>query len=293
MPSSGTMDVEAFAPNVGEIHGYKTEEWKLKGAQILNVLYEVSNEPFPGLMPVTFHPVIPAYAILNVTHYPESPAGPFTIADVRVGCRAGVRPRGFTLKSYVSTAAAAQELTRRWGYPASVADVSMRAFHDRVVGRVKADGRTILEVEMLDRDFIGGNDIQYVSSMHLCRNREDGKLVVVQLDPEWTFHQGGARPPAAGKVRREGVERRRQTRADLADLGELYDRRCHAVADPLRQRSRQGRFQGHYSGRGLATDSIARSESLAILALARCLREGLLQVKRAARRASRRGAIAA
>ena len=40
---------------------------------------------------------------------------------------------------------------------------------------------------MLDRDFIGGNDIQYVSSMHLCRNREDGKLVVVQLDPEWTF----------------------------------------------------------------------------------------------------------
>ena len=187
MPSSGTMDVQAFAPNVGEINGYKTEEWKLKGAQILNVLYEVSNEPFPSLMPVTLHPVIPAYAILNVTHYPESPAGPFTIADVRVGCRAGVRPRGFTLKSYVSTAAAAQELTRRWGYPATVADVSMRAFHDRVVGRVKADGRTILEVEMLDRDFIGGNDIQYVSSMHLCRNREDGKLVVVQLDPEWTF----------------------------------------------------------------------------------------------------------
>jgi acetoacetate decarboxylase len=187
MPSSGTMDVQAFAPNVGEINGYKTEEWKLNGAQILNVLYEVSNESFPSLMPVTFHPVIPAYAILNVTHYPESPAGPFTIADVRVGCRAGVRPRGFTLKSYVSTAAAAQELTRRWGYPATIADVSIRAYHDRVVGRVKADGRTILEVEMLDRDFIGGNDIQYVSSMHLCRNREDGKLVVVQLDPEWTF----------------------------------------------------------------------------------------------------------
>jgi hypothetical protein len=23
--------------------------------------------------------------------------------------------------------------------------------------------------------------------MHLCRNKEDRKLVVVQLDPEWTF----------------------------------------------------------------------------------------------------------
>jgi hypothetical protein len=187
MPASGTMDVQAFAPKVSEINGYKTEAWTLKGAQILNVLFEVKNEPFPSLMPVTFHPVIPAYAIINVTHYPESPVGPFSIAEVRVGCRAGVRPRGFTLKSYVSTPAAARELASRWGYPASVADVSMRTFHDRVVGRVKADGHTILEVEMLDRDFIGGNDIQYVSSMHLCRNKEDGKLVVVQLDPEWTF----------------------------------------------------------------------------------------------------------
>ena len=187
MPSSGTMDVQAFAPNVGEINGFKTEQWVLKGAQILNVYFEVANEPFASLMPVTVHPVIPAYAMLNVTHYPESPVGPFSIADVRVGCRAGVRPRGFTLKSYVSTEAAARELTSRWGYPASVGEVYLRAFHDRVIGRVQTGGRTILEVEMLDREFIGGNDIQYVSSMHLCRNREDRKLVMVQLDPEWTF----------------------------------------------------------------------------------------------------------
>jgi len=198
MPSSGTMDVQAFAPNVSEINGYKTEEWVLKGAQILNVYYEVRNEPFASLMPVTFHPVIPPYAMLNVTHYPESPVGPFTIADVRVGCRAGVRPRGFTLKSYVSTEAAAHELANRWGYPTSVADVYLRAFHDRVIGRVKAGSRTILEVEMLDREFIGGNDIQYVSSMHLCRNKEDGKLVVVQLDPEWTFIKAERGRPRLG-----------------------------------------------------------------------------------------------
>ena len=187
MPTSGTMDLAAFAPRVSAIDGYKTEAWTLKGAQILNVYLEVRNEPFASLMPVMFHPVIPPYAMFNVTHYPESPVGPFTIADVRVGCRAGVRPRGFTLKSYVSSEPAARELAARWGYPASVADVSLRAFHDRVVGRVKLGAAPVLEVEMLDRDFIGGNDIQYVSSMHLCRNREDGKLVVVQIDPEWTF----------------------------------------------------------------------------------------------------------
>ena len=139
--------LQAFAPNVSEINGYKTGAWTLKGAQILNVYYEVKNDPFPSLMPVTLHPVIPSYAMFNVTHYPESPVGPFSIADVRVGCRAGVRPRGFTLKSYVSTEAAAKELASRWGYPTSIADVYLRAFHDRVVGRVKSNGRNILEVE--------------------------------------------------------------------------------------------------------------------------------------------------
>ena len=63
----------------------------------------------------------------------------------------------------------------------------MTARHDRVIGRVAAEGRTILEMDMLDRDMISGNDIQYIASMHLARNKEDGKLVLVQVDPEFTF----------------------------------------------------------------------------------------------------------
>ncbi|MGH7987782.1 MAG: acetoacetate decarboxylase family protein [Candidatus Binataceae bacterium] len=187
MPLSGSMDVQAFASNVKEIHGFKTEAWQLKDAQILHIHYEIDNETITSLLPVTLRPVIPAYGVFNITRYPDSPVGPFTIAEVRVGCRAGVRPRGFTLRSYVSTEAAARELARRWGYPAETGDVYLRAFHDRVVGRVKAGGKTVLEMEMLDRDFISGGDIQYVSSMQLCRNHEDGKLVVVQIDPEWVF----------------------------------------------------------------------------------------------------------
>jgi hypothetical protein len=188
MPRSGRMDVAAFAANAGEINGFKTEEWTLKGARILNVYYETDNDAADDLLPVTVHPAIPAYLMFNIMHCPESPVGPFTLADVRLGCRAGVRPRGFTLRSYVDSQAAARELTGRWGWPASVGTVHLRAFHDRVTARIgDAAGKTVLEVEMLDRDFISGGDIQYVSSMHLCRNREDGKLTLVQCDPEWTF----------------------------------------------------------------------------------------------------------
>lgn len=191
MPLTGNMNVAAFAAgNAGEIHGYKTAAWTLKGAEILNIHYEINNDTVQDLIPVALRPAIPAYAIFNATHYPESPVGPFTIAEVRIGSRAAVRPRGFVLRSYVSTEAAARELVQRWGYPAVVGDVYFRAFHDRIVARVTtAAGVRALEMEMLDRELLSGNDIQYISSMHLARNKEDGKLVLAQVDPEWTFHK--------------------------------------------------------------------------------------------------------
>ncbi|HKV55786.1 MAG TPA: acetoacetate decarboxylase family protein [Candidatus Binataceae bacterium] len=192
MPLVGTMDVAAFvgAGNIREIHGFKTEPWVLKGAQILNVYYEINNDTIASLLPVTLRPVIPAYGMFVVTRYPDTPIGPFTIAEVRVGCRAGVRPRGFVLRAYVDSEAAANELAQRWGYPAFPAKVKLRPYHDRAVAEVvTSDGKKALEVEMLDREFISGGDVQYISSMHMARNKEDAKVIVVQVDPEWVFHK--------------------------------------------------------------------------------------------------------
>jgi hypothetical protein len=185
------MEIEAFASRTArEIEGFKTEAWTLPGAKILNVHYEIDNDTMSDLVPVTLRPAIPAWACFNVTQYPDSPAGPFTIAEVRIGSRAGVRPRGFVLRSYVDSAKAADELARRWGYPAVAGKVYLRGFHDRVVARVTtSDGKNALEMEMIDREPIAGSDIQYNSSMHLARNKEDGKLTLVQLDPAWTFHK--------------------------------------------------------------------------------------------------------
>lgn len=191
MPLSGKMDVEAFAQHSArEINGFKTDAWKLPHAKILSLHYEIDNDTISDLVPVTLHPSIPAWAVFHATHYPESPVGPFTIAEVRIGSRAGVRPRGFVLRSYVDNEKAAAELAQRWGYPTVVGKVYLRGYHDRVVARVTTkDGENALEMEMIDREAIGGSDVQYNSSMHLARNKEDGKVVVVQLDPAWTFHK--------------------------------------------------------------------------------------------------------
>jgi hypothetical protein len=185
------MNVEAFGKQAAaEILGYKTEAWSLKGVQILNLHYEINNDTIDDLLPATMRPSIPAWAVFHVSRYPDSPVGPFTIAEVRVGCRAGVRPRGFVLRSYVDNPEAARELAQRWGFPAVTGQVYFRVLHDRVVARVTTSaGKSALEMEMIDREPLNGSDIQYNSSMHLARNRDDGKLVVVQVDPEWVFQK--------------------------------------------------------------------------------------------------------
>lgn len=186
-PRFGTLDLAKFGKFASAINGYKTEPLTLKGAQILELHMEIDDDPADALLPRTMHPAIPEYAIFNVSHYPDSPWGAFTIAEVRIAGRTGVRPRGFVLRSYVDNKEAAKEIAARWGYPVAHGDVALRVSHDRVSGRVRLDGKTVYEVEELDRDSISGGDIQYIASMHLARNKDDNKLVLVQVDPEYVF----------------------------------------------------------------------------------------------------------
>ncbi len=186
-PRLGTLDSAKWAQSVPTIEGYRTEPWTLKGARVLELHMEIADEVADSLVPRTMHPSIPQYAVFNVTHYPDSPVGKFSIAEVRVAGRAGVRPRTHVLRSVVDSEAARRELAARWGFPVHPGEVSIEQRHDRVVGKALIDGKLALHIELLDRDVIGGNDVQFIASMHLARNKEDGRLVLVQVDPEYVF----------------------------------------------------------------------------------------------------------
>ena len=107
-----------------------------QGAEILELHIEIDDDPADALIPRTMHPAIPAYAIINVTHAPESPVGAFTMGEVRIAGRTGVRPRGFVLRSFCDSEAARKELSSRWGFPIAAGDVSLVLRHDRVAGKV-------------------------------------------------------------------------------------------------------------------------------------------------------------
>jgi hypothetical protein len=186
-PRYGTLNLQEWAKGVSTIAGYKTEPWVLKGAQILELHFEIADEPADALLPKTMHPSIPEYAIFNITTYPDSPVGKFSVGEVRIAGRTGVRPRGFVLRSFCDSEAARRELSSRWGYPVAPGEVKLTLRHDRVVGQISAEGRPALEIELIDREVISGGDVQFIASMHLARNKDDQKLVLVQVDPEYVF----------------------------------------------------------------------------------------------------------
>src|SRR5690242_8340696 len=142
MPLYGTLDITRQAAHLPTLTNLDTEAWTLPKAEMMQLLVEVPRSSTDGLLPKAMHPALPSYVIFAVTRYPESPAGPFTLAVLRLGSRAGAHPRGFMLGAVASSEQAARELHDRWGFPVQSGEVKFLRRHDRVMGSVKKDGRT-------------------------------------------------------------------------------------------------------------------------------------------------------
>ena len=116
MPLFGELLVESVATRLPHLASLDAEAWTLPGAEILQMAFEV-GEPSRALLPRAMHPAIPPYATWVVTRYPESPAGPFALAQLRLMGRAGAHPRGFVLGAVASTPEAARALAEGWDSP--------------------------------------------------------------------------------------------------------------------------------------------------------------------------------
>jgi hypothetical protein len=191
MPLTGTMDVAPLVDSAPLIPDLKTGAEEFKGATILQVMYEIEDTHMEAMLPKALHPTIPPTVVFLFYSCPGSSLGSFTLAQVRVGCRAGVRPRGYLVKAYVDNETAGKALSERWGYRCETADVSLRKFYDRAVGTVSAGGNMLLDVSLIDPEAISGGDIQYTANMNLARVERDGQVVprLVQVDPEAVFHK--------------------------------------------------------------------------------------------------------
>ena len=155
---------------------------------MLQVTFEIEEEPADALIAPALHPSIPPYAAFTVFRVQDSPVGPFALAQVRVVARAGIRPRGYQVASVASTETAAEALSRQWGFAASVAEVLLQPRHDRWVGQVARDGEVLLHIELEDPEPIAPGDVPLFTNLHLVRAPSaedgfgDGDPLIVQVD---------------------------------------------------------------------------------------------------------------
>ena len=205
MPLYGLREIDPLLEHAAEMESLDTEELELPGAEVLQVMFEIDDAWMQRLLPRAFHPTIPPTATFVFWRCPESPAGPFNLAQVRVGCRAGVRPRGLPLAAWCDTQPASEMLRSRWGYNCRPGLVRLKHFYDRVVGTVSVGHRPVLQVSLLDPQAISGGDVQYTANMNLARVRRGGEVLprLVQVDPEFTFRRAERGRPLVDRFERD------------------------------------------------------------------------------------------
>jgi hypothetical protein len=189
MPRFGTLDVGGVLADAPQVSSFDAPSWELPDAQLLQVNWEVEDAPALELTPPALHPSIPPYASFVALRCPTSPIGPFTLAQVRLVVRAGIRPRALCLGAVCDSAAAVDALRAHWGFPVELGEVSLITRHDQVRAIAAVDGREVLELAARDPEVIAASDLMTFDNLHLVRIGDSGEASILQVDPEFAVHQ--------------------------------------------------------------------------------------------------------
>jgi hypothetical protein len=192
MPIQGTLDVATALAAAPRVRRLSTEAWELQDVTFVQVNWECEHTAALPLTPPALHPSIPPYVAALGMRVLDSPVGPFSLAQMRLVVRAGIRPRGYCLGAVCDSDAAAEALREGWGYPVSVGEVHVATRHDRIFCTAAVDGREVMEIAVGDPEPIAGADLLAFDNLHLIRLGEGGEGVgsgaIVQVNPEYAIH---------------------------------------------------------------------------------------------------------
>jgi hypothetical protein len=175
---SGSLDITDRLRTCPRFDPADSEQVVLEGVELLHVLWEIEDTHMEAILPPALHPSIPPAVSWLVIHCPQSPVGPFILAETRITCRTAIRPRGFLSAAYVTSEAAAGFLAARWGYNATVAEVELEhAYHD-ASAVVRRGGDPILNVRLLDPTPFDG-PVFIHPNLHLVQTADGPSIVEV------------------------------------------------------------------------------------------------------------------
>jgi len=191
MPLAGALDVGPLLDQAPEVRLAGDDELRIDDVDILQVIYELGASDVEALVPPALNPTLPPVVSFLVYRAKDSAFGPFSLVQVRLSARAGVRPRAFLVSACCDNPAAAQALATSWGFRMQPAEIQLRRLHHRVECQVIADRRPVLDVALVNPEPISGHDVQYPPGMHLARARDDDGSTpyIVQVESEYEFRR--------------------------------------------------------------------------------------------------------
>jgi hypothetical protein len=178
----GTADPLHLARRAPAMPSLGTAPLALEGAQQLQLLYEIGSGALTSLLPPALHPTLPPLARLVVTRVARSELGPFALAELRIECRSGVRPRALLVQGFCDGDAAREGLAARFGFALLPAEVALRGGYFEARAEVRRAGAPLLAAGARELSPLGPRDVQPISSLHLAETPRGLRLV--QVDAE-------------------------------------------------------------------------------------------------------------
>jgi hypothetical protein len=194
---SGTASLDELALATAALDGFDTEAVTFPDAVIVQSLFEMHHRSRQSTLPPSLHPTNPPTFVLQFWHCPQSPWGAFRLAQGRVGCRSGLRPRGLVQGAICDNPEATDALRRRWGLPVQLGAVTVQRRYDAVhaaaslgagspgASHIAGGARpasTVVALHATDPEPLGANDVAYTTSLALADTPRGSRLVQVDVD---------------------------------------------------------------------------------------------------------------
>lgn len=184
---TGTADLDGLAARAPVMETLDAGPAQLGAVEVIQAAFEVPYASREELLPPGLHPTTPPLLILLAWHVGDSPWGPFSMAQARISCRSGVRPRGFVRRCVVDSAPVAEALAAQWGLPAALGTVEVRRGYDRAELVATAEGRHLAHLVGLDPDPLDPGDVQFTVTTTLAHTPRGLRLV--QVEPEYELRR--------------------------------------------------------------------------------------------------------
>jgi len=177
----GTAAPEARADRAPILESLDTDALVLPDARVLQVISEIDSAAMCAMLPPALHPTLPPAVGWLVYDCPQTPWGPMRLAQTRIECRSGTRPRAFLSRAVCDNERAAHALAGGWGYSTETGVIDFRRSYDEVQCRVELGGETVLEIGLREPRGLEVGNIQFVAGMHPVHTPRGFRLL--QCDP--------------------------------------------------------------------------------------------------------------